>query len=361
MSTVWAGIDAGKRSHHCVVLDATGRVRLSRRVENDEGALLGLIAAVLEAADGQEVVWATDLSSGGAALLIGLLADHGQQVFYIPGRVIHHAAATYRGDGKTDAKDARIIADQARMRTDLQQVRRGSQVAVDLHVLTSARTDLVFDRVRAVNRLRATMLDYFPALEAAFDYSKKAPLILVAGHQTPDGIRRLGPARLGAWLKKRGARGAAAVAVKAVEAANAQQTTLPSQGMGAQLVARLARRIQAIDVELAELDCPASRSWQGFGLGEVGCRRASQAQVHLSGTVPREVLVRPDGVELDPEGLGFSDEVEGVVDLRAVQPLVLAQAGREVLPSQQAGLFRWRVLGNAYGPIVRHNCVFTER
>ena len=209
---------------------------------------------MLEAADGQEVVWATDLSSGGAALLIGLLADHGQQVFYIPGRVIHHAAATYRGDGKTDAKDARIIADQARMRTDLQQVRRGSQVAVDLHVLTSARTDLVFDRVRAVNRLRATMLDYFPALEAAFDYSKKAPLILVAGHQTPDGIRRLGPARLGAWLKKRGARGAAAVAVKAVEAANAQQTTLPSQGMGAQLVARLARRIQAIDVELAELD-----------------------------------------------------------------------------------------------------------
>lgn len=136
---------------------------------------------MLEAADGQEVVWATDLSSGGAA-----------------------------------------------------------------------RTDLVSDRVRAVNRLRATMLDYFPALEAAFDYSKKAPLILVAGHQTPDGIRRLGPARLGAWLKRRGARGAAAV--KAVEAANAQQTTLPSQGMGAQLVARLARRIQAIDVELAELD-----------------------------------------------------------------------------------------------------------
>jgi len=48
------------------------------------------------------------------------------------GRIIHRAAATYRGDGKTDAKDARIIADQARMRTDLQPVRDGDQISVDL-------------------------------------------------------------------------------------------------------------------------------------------------------------------------------------------------------------------------------------
>lgn len=54
--------------------------------------------------------------------MIGLLAAHAQQLLYITGRIVHHAAATYRGDGKTDAKDARIIADQARMRTDLQPV-----------------------------------------------------------------------------------------------------------------------------------------------------------------------------------------------------------------------------------------------
>jgi Transposase len=61
-------------------------------------------------------VRSTDLNARGAALLIALLAGRGQQVLYIPGRIVHHAAATYRGDGKTDAKDARIIADQARMR-----------------------------------------------------------------------------------------------------------------------------------------------------------------------------------------------------------------------------------------------------
>ena len=129
MTAVWAGIDSGKRAHHCVVIDSTGRVLLSRRAANDESALLELIAAVLAVAGRDTAVWATDLNAGGAALLIALLADRGQQLLYIPGRIVHHAAATYRGDGKTDAKDARIIADQARMRTDLQPVRGADQIS----------------------------------------------------------------------------------------------------------------------------------------------------------------------------------------------------------------------------------------
>jgi hypothetical protein len=115
MPAVWAGIDSGKRTHHCVVIDQSGLVLLSRRVINDEAELLELIGAVVDLADGDQVCWATDLNAGGAALLITLLVGHGQRLLYIPGRVVHHAAATYRGDGKTDAKDARIIADQARM------------------------------------------------------------------------------------------------------------------------------------------------------------------------------------------------------------------------------------------------------
>src|ERR1700712_623599 len=226
MPVVWAGIDSGKTAHHCVVIDQAGTVLISKRVDNDETVLLELIAEVTDIAASEEVTWATDLNSGGAALLIALLAAHGQQMIYIPGRIVHHAAATYRGDGKTDAKDARIIADQARMRTDLQPVRGADQISVDLRLLTARRTDLVYDRVRSINRLRALMLEYFPALEAAFDYSKKAPLILVAGYQTPEAIRRFGVARLSAWLKSRGARGAAAVAAKAVQAAAAQRTVL---------------------------------------------------------------------------------------------------------------------------------------
>lgn len=255
MPAVWAGIDSGKRAHHCVVIDQDGKTLLSKRVENDESVLLELIAQVTELAPGREVIWATDLNSGGAALLISLLVGHGQQLLYIPGRIIHRAAETYRGDGKTDAKDARIIADQARMRTDLQPVREGDQISIDLRLLTARRLDLTHDRVRAINRLRATMLEYFPALERAFDYSKnKAALTLLSAYQTPSGLRRVGATRLAAWLKKRGCRNSAGVAVKAITDANEQATMLATETVGAALVARLAAVITAIDTELVELD-----------------------------------------------------------------------------------------------------------
>ncbi|WP_260680746.1 IS110 family transposase [Arthrobacter sp. KBS0703] len=120
-------------------------------------------------------------------------------------------------------------------------------VSVDLRLLTARRTDLICDRVRAINRLRATLLEYFPALERAFDYSKKAPLILLGGYQTPEAIRRAGFTRLTGWLKKRGCRNSTAMAEKALQAANAQHTVLPTQSTGSALVVRLTGQINAID------------------------------------------------------------------------------------------------------------------
>jgi transposase len=223
-------------------------------VENDEAVLLALIATIADVAAGGEVHWATDLNSGGAALLIELLVAHSQRLLYIPGRIVHHAAATYRGDGKTDAKDARIIADQARMRTDLQPVRGADQISVDLRFLRARRTDLICDRVRSINPLRATLLEYFPALEHAFDYSKKAPLILLGGYQTPESIRRIGLTRLAGWLKKRGCRNNARMAEEALTAANSQHTVLPTQTTGSALVVRLAQQISTLDAEIADVD-----------------------------------------------------------------------------------------------------------
>jgi hypothetical protein len=89
---LWAGIDAGKAHHHCVVIDADGKRLLSQRIPNDEPALLELIAKVLKVAAGDEVVWATDLNHGGPALLIALLVGHGQDILYIPGRTVNHAS-----------------------------------------------------------------------------------------------------------------------------------------------------------------------------------------------------------------------------------------------------------------------------
>src|SRR6202035_5951158 len=70
---LWAGVDAGKSDHYCVVIDADGKRLLSRRVANDEAALLELINAITALADGGELTWAIDLNAGGAALLIAVL------------------------------------------------------------------------------------------------------------------------------------------------------------------------------------------------------------------------------------------------------------------------------------------------
>ncbi|WP_343239728.1 IS110 family transposase [Streptomyces sp. SID9913] len=255
---LWAGTDAGKGEHHCTVIDKDATVFLTRRVPNSETELLELIGDVLELAEGEPVTWAVDLNAGGAALLIALLVSHEQKLLYIPGRTVHHASAAYRGSGKTDAKDAFVIADTARMRRDLQPVQEQSEIAVDLKILTARRMDLSADRTRAINRLRAQMLEYFPALERAFDYSRsKAALVLLTKYQTPAALRRVGRARLVTWLKNHGVRTlttAKSAADAAVTAGEAQHTAVPGEKTAAKMVHTLAREVMALDQKIAELE-----------------------------------------------------------------------------------------------------------
>ncbi|WP_300590809.1 IS110 family transposase [Microbacterium sp.] len=254
MSRFWAGVDAGKHHHHCVLIDDDGKHVLSRRVPNDEHDLLNLIGEVHELSRGA-VLWATDQNHGGAALLIALLASHGQELLYIPGRTVHHAARTYRGDGKTDAKDAAVIADQARMRRDLQELRSGDAISSSLRILTARRADLVTDRSRAFNRLRATLLEYFPALEAAFDYANtRAAVVLLTRYQTAAGLRRAGKKRVAGWLTKQNCRGADAIAEAAVTAAQAQFTVIGSEAVSADIVSALAVEIERLNESVQSLD-----------------------------------------------------------------------------------------------------------
>ncbi|MGW7031474.1 IS110 family transposase [Streptomyces xanthophaeus] len=304
-------MDAGKAEHHCTVIDTDGKRRLSRRVANDENALLQLIADVLALSEGEPVTWAIDLNAGGAALMIALLTDNGQRVLYIPGRTVHHASGSYRGDGKTDAKGAFVIADQARMRRDLQSMHRGDDIAVDLRILTSRRLDLAADRTRAINWLRAQMLEYFPALERSFDYStSKGSLVLLTGYQTPGALRRIGRNRLAVWLKNRKVRNFNLVAATAVEAAEAQHTAVPGERLAAAVVAKLAREVIALDEEVAETDA----------LIEGRFREHPHAEVILSmpGIGPvlgAEFIAHTGG---DMSVYGSSDRLAGVAGLAPV-------------------------------------------
>jgi transposase len=251
MDKAWTGIDVGKEAHWAHVLDASGRKLLSRKVENDEADLSKLVDEALSFSE--EVVWAVDQPGGSAALLLALLWERGQRVLYIPGLAVDRARDAYSGESKTDARDAHVIADQARMRPDLGALEPGEVELAELQLLLARRRDLVTDQTRALTRLREALLTVFPALERALDLNSRGALTLVSHYQTPARVRRTGRKRLATYLRNRGVKGAEGVADKALTAARAQSVTLPAQGVAASIVAELAREVLVLKKRIETL------------------------------------------------------------------------------------------------------------
>ncbi len=152
---------------------------------------------------------------------------------------------------REDAKDATVIADQARMRRDLAVLQPDDERAIELRVLTSRRADLSADRTRRINRLRGQLTTIFPALERALDLGNVGPLILLTGYQTPAALRRTGRKRLVTWLRNRQVRGAEDLAAATLEAAERQHTALPGEKIIAQMIHA---QVMDLNGQIAEID-----------------------------------------------------------------------------------------------------------
>lgn len=253
LDIAWVGIDVGKTHHWVCIVDANGKVLLSIKIGNDEAEIVALLARVALLAT--RLIWTVDIIGAPSALLLALLARAGQSVRYASGRVVAAMSAGYVGEGKTDAKDAYVIAETARLRRDLAAIDADTDLVRNLAVLTGHRADLVADRVRMINRLRDLMTSVFPSLERAFDYSAhKGALVLLTGYASPDRIRRIGETRLAGWLRNRSVRGSAEVAARAVSAAKAQSVVLAGQELTTSIIAELAGAILVLDERLKTLD-----------------------------------------------------------------------------------------------------------
>jgi transposase len=248
----WAGVDAGKEFHWAHVLDASGEKLFSRKVTNDESDLSALIDEALSFAE--EIVWAIDQPGGGATLLLGLLWKRGHRVLYMPGLTVDRSRDTYPGESKTDARDAHVIADQARMRPNLEELTAGEGELAELQLLLARRRDLVTDQTRSINRLRDTLLSSFPTLERALNLTNRGALILVSNYQTPAAIRRMGRKRLAAFLANRSIKGADALAGKALTAAKSQSVRLPAEEVSARIAAELATEVLTLKQSIETLD-----------------------------------------------------------------------------------------------------------
>ena len=105
---VFCGVDVARETHHAVALDRAGRRLL---VVVDQPASIG-------------------------ALAVAVARSMGVQIGYLPGFAMRRIADLYPGVGKTDARDAFVIADAARtLPHALRRVGPNEQTIVALGVL----------------------------------------------------------------------------------------------------------------------------------------------------------------------------------------------------------------------------------
>lgn len=267
---LWAGVDVGREHHWVCVVDAAGTVVLSRKLVNDEQPIRELIAEVDGL--GPQVSWTVDLTMTYATLLLTVLADVGKSVRYLAGRAVWQASTVYRGgESKTDAKDARVIADQSRMRgADLPVLHPDDDLVTELRMLSAHRTDLVADRTRTINRLRQQLIAVCPALERVAELSSdRGWVVLLARYQRPKAIRQSGVSRLTKVLADAGVRNASTIAAAAVSAAKAQTVKLPGEDVAAALVTELAQGVIALDDRIKNTDADIEGRFRRHPLAEV--------------------------------------------------------------------------------------------
>jgi transposase len=160
------GVDAHKRTHTLVALDAvTGVSRGQRTIAaSDEGALDALRFA---AAMDPERVWAVEDCRHVSARLERALLAAGERAIRVPPSLTGESRKASRVPGKSDAIDATAVALAAiREGLDRFPVAFLDEQAHEIRVLCDYRDQLMGERTRLINRLRWHLVRIAPELEA---------------------------------------------------------------------------------------------------------------------------------------------------------------------------------------------------
>ncbi|HZC52970.1 MAG TPA: IS110 family transposase, partial [Mycobacterium sp.] len=202
---VAVGIDVAKETHWVEIkIGESGKVLASHAVANTPLAIGELIEAIraAEAEHGPARV-GLDLLGGVATLLEAMLLDAKLTVLHVPGVTVSEARrGTVGGEQKSDPKDARVIADQLRMRDDFRVLTQLREDDVELRLLVGRRSEIVADQTRRAARLRELLASIHPQLEQTVDVTSKTGLWLLTRYVTPAELRTAGRRRIITHLSK---------------------------------------------------------------------------------------------------------------------------------------------------------------
>ena len=239
------GVNIGKASHYAVGVDAAGETVHRRAVDNDETGLSDLVRWAGEHAAALVV----DQPGGTAALLLRLCRDAGVAVGYLHGTAMARARDFYAGEGKTDPKDAFVLADVARAHPRrIVWLEPTDEARARLELLCGYDADLRADANRLTNRLRALLGTHWPALERGLGERLDTRPVLALLQKYPSGpaLARAGAKRIAARLKAGRAQRPDLLAERLLDAARAQAATVPGADTAAALVGELAGQLDRI-------------------------------------------------------------------------------------------------------------------
>ena len=303
------GIDAAKEVHWATAVTQDGRVLLDRKVLNT-GEDIGRLAADLGDLGGERLV-GIDLLGSIATLLSAMLLAAGERLVHVPGLAVNRARqGSVGGQNKSDPRDARVIADQLRLRpADFRPITVQDETVAELRLLVSRRADLVTDQTRRISRMRYLLNTIHPDLERALDLTNAGPLLLLTRYVTAAQIRTAKPKTIARFLRSKDARNPETLADAAYAAALAHpRLHLPAEATTASLVREMAEeavqcrtRVAAIDRKLDELvhrhpDGTLIRSLPGMGVvlaaeflaeaGDISRFRSAAALASAAGLAP---------------------------------------------------------------------------
>jgi len=271
------GIDIAKATHWVTAIDADGVVHIDRKLENRPSAIAALVDELAGLGDSPRIGF--DVVGGIAAPAEAMLAEAGFALVHVPGLAVNRARqGTVGGEQKSDPRDARIIAEQVRIRQDLRPIEPATELDLELRLLVGRRRDLVEAQTQRIARLHDLLVSIFPDLERSLDLTTKGPLVLLCKFVTPAELRAAGKKRLIRHLKAAGGLpNVEALADRALAAAAEQTIAVPAERITARLVKELAAealatrtRVISLDRELDDLldrhpDAALIRSLPGMG------------------------------------------------------------------------------------------------
>jgi transposase len=203
---LFVGDDWAEDHHDVEVMDQAGKVLAKRRLPEGVAGIAQLhelVGAHLgEDADGAEVVVGIETDRGP---WVAALIAAGYLVFPVnPLQASRYRERHGVSRAKSDTGDAHMLADM--VRTDSHQLRPAagdSPEAEAVKVLARTHKTLIWERTRAVQRLRHQLREYFPAaLEAFEDLDAPDTLELLGKAAEPARAAKLTRAQVSAALKR---------------------------------------------------------------------------------------------------------------------------------------------------------------